>query len=592
MLVYGDRPRARAPGDILADLRRQMTAAEALPEGILRHAALARLLIDAGILAQGLLDAGFERAGHDEHGPAQERALALPLAAALALRDSHRGGYLGPLPPLPWDALSALERARLPDTVTLKTPEGYAYYALYPEAYLEAARGVPPGEVPWVIGIRGIGTSLACAVVAGVGGTHAPITVRPGGPPFQRELRLGPRLEAALRRAAPATPFALVDEGPGLSGSSFGAVADTLERLGAPTEHLRFFPSHRGDLGPMASEAHRARWTRAHKHTVDFERLILSPDDPRHALTAWVEDLCGPALGPLEDLGGGAWRQRHFPRREDWPGVHVGQERRKYLLRTARGTFLLKFAGLGARGEHALERSRTLADRGWAPAVLGLRHGFLVHRWEAEARPLSATAFDARAHLPRIAAYLAFRARHFARPGGGHGASPAQLLEMGRHNTREALGEDRARSWSRWEDALTHLSAEMNTVETDGRMQAWEWLVRPDGVLLKTDAVDHHDAHDLIGCQDVAWDIVGASVELGLGPSEQSALAELVSRWGPRPVSGALPRFYRPCYLAFQLGHHQLALQALATQVPAEAERLRAAVRRYARALERELDAL
>ena len=26
--------------------------------------------------------------------------------------------------------------------------------------------------------------------------------------------------------------------------------------------------------------------------------------------------------------------------------------------------------------------------------------------------------------------------------------------------------------------------------------------------------MDHHDAHDLIGCQDVAWDVVGAAVEL------------------------------------------------------------------------------
>ncbi|WNG19479.1 hypothetical protein [Cystobacter fuscus] len=587
MLVYGDRPRSRAPGEVLADLRRQLAEAEALPAGILWHTALARLLIDAGMLAQGLLDARYEQEGHDEQGPEQERALALPLAVARALWESHRGGHRV-RSALPWEALEALERASLPDAVTLKTPEGYAYYALYPEAYMEAARGLPGGRAARVIGIRSIGTSLACAVAAGADAVLAPMTVRPGGHPFQRELRLGPGVEAALRRSERGTPFAIVDEGPGLSGSSFGAVADTLERAGVPVEQLHFFPSHGGEPGPMASEAHRVRWRRAHKHTAGFERLFLSPSEPRHALASWVEDLCGAPLTPLEDLGGGAWRREHFSREEDWPAVHVQQERRKYLLRTARGLFLLKFAGLGSRGEHALERSRALAEAGWGPGVLGLRHGFLVHRWEAESTPLEPTGFDRRELLERTGAYLAFRVRHFARSGGGHGASPERLLEMGRHNTREALGEEWVRSWSRWEAQLARLSAELNVVETDGRMHVWEWLVRPDGVLLKTDAVDHHDAHDLIGCQDVAWDIVGASVELGLAQDE---LAEQVSRRGPRAVSGALLRFYRPCYLAFQLGHHQLAFQSLAAQVPAEAERLRAAAQRYARALERELAA-
>jgi hypothetical protein len=40
--------------------------------------------------------------------------------------------------------------------------------------------------------------------------------------------------------------------------------------------------------------------------------------------------------------------------------------------------------------------------------------------------------------------------------------------------------------------------------------------------------------------------------------------------------------FYRPCYLAFQLGHHTLAASALEGVVPAEATRLRRAAERYA----------
>ncbi|MFY0579515.1 hypothetical protein ACN28S_39370 [Cystobacter fuscus] len=318
MLVYGDRPHSRAPGEVLADLRRQLAGAEALPAGILWHTALARLLIDAGMLAQGLLDARYEQEGHDEQGPEQERALAVPLAVARALWESHRSGYFV-RSALPWEALEALERASLPDAVTLKPPEGYAYYALYPEAYMEAARGLPDGRAARVIGIRSIGTSLACAVAAGAGAVLAPMTVRPGGHPFQRELRLGPGVEAALRRSERGTPFAIVDEGPGLSGSSFGAVADTLERAGVPVQQLHFFPSHGGKPGPMASEAHRVRWRRAHKHTVDFERLFLSPSEPRHALASWVEDLCGAPLTPLEDLGVGAGGANISPGRRTGP---------------------------------------------------------------------------------------------------------------------------------------------------------------------------------------------------------------------------------------------------------------------------------
>ena len=106
-------------------------------------------------------------------------------------------------------------------------------------------------------------------------------------------------------------------------------------------------------------------------------------------------------------------------------------------------------------------------------------------------------------------------------------------------------------------------------------------LVLQDGRLLKTDAVDHHEAHDLIGCQDVAWDVVGAAVELGFDEAEQSILSEYVERASGRPVSAALMAFYRPCYLAFQLGHHLMAASALEGPVPAEATRLRRAAERY-----------
>jgi hypothetical protein len=56
---------------------------------------------------------------------------------------------------------------------------------------------------------------------------------------------------------------------------------------------------------------------------------------------------------------------------------------------------------------------------------------------------------------------------------------------------------------------------EEETVEIDGRMLPHEWIETPDG-WIKTDAIDHHDDHFFPGCQPIAWDRAGASVEFGL----------------------------------------------------------------------------
>jgi hypothetical protein len=582
MLVYGDHAREVRPSEVLASLRGRLHRVEAVPPGIARHMALVALLIEAGELAQGLLDLDFSERHQDEPGQRGAAYLALPMAFARAVRDSYVSGFMR-YSPVPGEVLDALERLELPERVTVKMPEGYAYYALYPELYLEAARALRLlPRPPVVVGIRSIGTGLACVVAAASGTMAPPVTVRPGGPPFQRTLRLGPTFERELLARARESHVAIVDEGPGMSGSSFGAVADFLEERGIPEDRLLFFPSHAGELGPVASERHRGRWARARRYTADFEALFVRPEDPPPPLAAWVEEIIGRTRSPLVDIGGGAWRRHVFQDERDWPAVHVQQERRKYLVLSERGAFLLKFAGLGTYGERRLARGRQLSEAGLTPHVEGLRHGFLVQRWLEGARPLPvARGLDRAELVARVGAYLGFRARRFlAEPG--RGASLAKLLEMARYNSAQVLGDGFAESLGVFAPRLERLSAEVRPAETDNKPHAWEWLVLPDGRLLKADAVDHHEAHDLIGCQDVAWDVVGAAVELELDAAEQSILAEYVARASGHTVSGPLMDFYRPCYLAFQLGHHTLAASALEGVVPEEATRLRRAAARYA----------
>jgi hypothetical protein len=92
-------------------------------------------------------------------------------------------------------------------------------------------------------------------------------------------------------------------------------------------------------------------------------------------------------------------------------------------------------------------------------------------------------------------------------------------------------------------------------------------------------------AHDLIGAQDIAWDVVGAETEWDLGPEAAERLGKEV---GADPE---LLTLLRPCYLAFQLGAYAMAADAHAGG-PEEAGRLRARSALYRSRLERVLHGL
>src|SRR5690606_5152455 len=119
----------------------------------------------------------------------------------------------------------------------------------YPEGYLATARSSGLGAQTCVIGIRSIGTALAALVAAAIGARQA-ISVRPVGHPFDREIRAAPDLLAGADMRG---DFAVVDEGPGLSGSSFASVAKWLASQGVEKERIHFFPSHGGAPGPAST---------------------------------------------------------------------------------------------------------------------------------------------------------------------------------------------------------------------------------------------------------------------------------------------------------------------------------------------------
>lgn len=562
MLVFGDQVRVVEPRTAVRELEARLRALDGLSPGLARHAALVGAFVEAGELVQGLTDRAC--AARDARSELGDAGMRLLVALAEAVEASWSGG------PAPTDdrvaeALAGLGLQRWPETIEARRAEGHAFYAVYPEAYLAAARGAPPGP-RCVIGIRSIGAGLA-AVVAAATGAPLPATVRPRGDPLRRQLEVEPPLVAAW---AAAGRVAIVDEGPGLSGSSFGAVIDRLEDAGVPLDRIECFPSHAGELGPAASPRHRERWARMARHTVDVDALLLRDG----TLARWIAGLVGPLAQPLEDLSAGRWRAKHYRDEADWPPCVVHQERRKLLAHARGGSWLARFVGLGRDGERALGRARLLYRAGFTPEVAGLCHGFLVERWIA-AHPLDVARLDRagrRRLVERVGRYLGFRARELA-ADADRGASLARLAEMVERNATLALGAAPALRGS-----AADLASRVHRIQIDGRLHAWEWLVREDGALIKADALDHHAAHDLVGCQDLTWDLAGAAVELGLSPAEQQRLAAIAGETCGRAVDPELLAFARPCYLAFQLGRHALGL----TAGDGEAGRLGAAVDRYA----------
>jgi hypothetical protein len=160
---------------------------------------------------------------------------------------------------------------------------------------------------------------------------------------------------------------------------------------------------------------------------------------------------------------------------------------------------------------------------------------------------------------------------------------------MASFNAGEALGSEAAEAFGIWKERLPELASLARPVLTDNRMHAWEWLVTPEGKILKADALDHHAANDLVGAQDPAWDLAGAVVELELSDDERGRLVERVERSRRVKTPPDQLRFYTQAYLAFQLGWHTLAAQALEGIDPGEAAAMRRQSGLYADRLRREL---
>ena len=538
------------------------------------HDVVRELLIDAGELEAGLTDALCVNEDSVSALSQRLRQISLALGHSLYLSWFRRVDEAREWLKHANNELAELSRSELPTTITISPPEGYAYYGLYPEMYLAAAQqfaqAVHPAQAV-VIGLRSIGTSLSAVVAATLeqGGIETrSFTVRPRGHPFERQLIIAQSVVNEWQ-SGPRAHFLIVDEGPGLSGSSFAATAGRLAAIGISNDRIILLPSWEPDGTQFVSERARQQWPKHRRFTASFEQVWI---DSGRLFAAWPR-------GNWRELSGGRWRDLFETDETNYPAVHPQHERRKFLWQSRDEPGLwLKFADPGRYGRKLQTRAEILAAAGFAPRVVGLKDGFLAFEF-INGQPLSLA--QARPLLRQsIAPYLAFRQRNFPAAAG---CSEDELKEMIRLNVAEGLGEA-------WAARLPDLAAMPGTNQTaltavDARMQPHEWL-RAGGRLIKTDGLDHGDDHFLPGGQDIAWDLAGACVELMADRAEREALTSHYRRLTGDDATERLP-FFMLANLAARLGYVTLAATTLDDSP--EAARFTRLARRYAEQLRREI---
>ena len=446
---------------------------------------------------------------------------------------------------------ASLRELHVPQSLTLSTPEGFCYYALHPIDYadvLATEATLPPAAA--VVGIRSIGTTLSAIVQAwfstkGIAAER--ITVRPLGHPFDRHLSFTDNERnwiAAQNRLN--AGFFVVDEGPGLSGSSFLSVAEALVEHGVAGERIVLMPSSTPNLDNLFAPNAAQRWKK-------FRTTPLKP-------TRYIPSEAGGYIG------GGAWRSRVFDSEADWPGVWQWTERQKYISHN--GTSVFRFDGHGHYGKAVRQRSQILANYGWGPQISSARDGFSASEWLSGARLNSANR-DVVVHLAR---YCAFRSEYMTSPV----VSQTELEHMAQINLERALGVSRQ----------IKLPVE-RPVLADARMMPYEWILLNDGSLQKLDAADHGDNHFFPGPTDIAWDLAGAIVEWRLNAEAADLFLHEYVQLSGDAVEKRLPD-YLIAYSCFRMAFTQSAANSISES--AEKSRLQQEANRYKSAALQQLE--
>lgn len=447
--------------------------------------------------------------------------------------------------------LAILDVTHVPEELSISAPEGFAYYALHPLKFADVLDQLSPLSARTaVVGIRSIGTTLSAVTVAGLRkrGLHAErITVRPVDHPYNRRAELtAEQMNFVKKEISSGASFLVVDEGPGLSGSSFLSVAEALLQAGVSNDKIALICSRAPEIDQLCAQDAARRWQQ-------FRWLAVSshPRCPEGA-RVWI--------------GGGAWRRYLLPQTPPscWPASWLSLERLKFLSGETTEPRFYKFLGFGHYGEQVVQREEQVSAVGFGAPPQIEQEGFASYPF-LDGCPMSAGDVS-ESVLARLAAYCAFRANAFA----VEAVELAPLQQMTEHNLQQLQL-----------DVPVTLRLERPVI-VDGRMQPHEWLLTRQGQMLKTDSGSHGDDHFFPGPADIAWDLAGAIVEWQMDHAETKCFLEMYRRASGDSAESRTADYVK-AYAAFRCAYCMMAANAM--RGSEEAQRLELASAAYRAAL-------
>jgi hypothetical protein len=462
--------------------------------------------------------------------------------------------------------------------LTVKIPEGFAFYALFPEQYiLSAARWINKNSSAkklLVVGLRSIGTSLSAVVsetLRASGLETIRVTVRPRGNPFERTVSFGKNFPAEFCHAL------VVDEGPGISGSSIVAAAEALVAKGIPRENISFFPGNENPPGSEASGKTRNWWNSTPRHFTPLNAVRWNGKSLEQILLEKSNDLssCENQFDEIRDVSNGVWRNLAYASEADWPAVNIPFERAKFLCSNGSEKILWKFTGLVSD-----EKTLPVSDEILIPEHLETLQGFAATRWIDGAR------LTRRDKSPRL---LKSIANHLLRVAGNELSSAdvdsgiERLTKMFRRNCELVFGAETlceidflANNAREFFSAIPH--GIFSRSYGDGRVAPQEWVRTDSGAIFKTDIGGHDADHTIVGKQSLLWDIAGVIVEWNLDANLTATFVESFQT-NEKPNRNALT-FFELSYAAFRMGQSLLCAE-MNSQDFSERERLLSAAEFY-----------
>jgi hypothetical protein len=465
----------------------------------------------------------------------------------------------------------------IPPLIPVCIPEGFAFYGLYPEMYMEAAERFYKKRLPEkivCIGLRSIGTALSAlveVVLKKQGCVTWSLTLRPKGHPFDRSVEFSSQISDRLRELRDYW-FLVIDEGPGLSGSSICGTLEKLLEIGIEKGKIVVFPSWNPDAGRFVSEKAKLLWPLFDKFTSDFTDVWIRNSKLQQLLK----------MNIVDDFSAGNWRDFVVEDKAFFPAVYSHHERRKYLLIDNLGNnYIAKWIGLGKYGDELLDRARILANNNFCPVVCDSFYGFAVSPF-ISGSPLRHSDVN-RKLLQFAAEYFLCINRNFP---SKLTATFEKMNEMVCLNVKEGIGTS-------YDNKLKSLALfpkevyENNVVAVDGRVMPHEWLWTGDR-FYKVDQLEHHCDQFFPGCQNIAWDIAAFCIEFNLDKKfEREFLDIYIQRSADTDIDDRIS-FYRIFYLAFRLGYVTIAADSLSNSL--DGDRFKGEIEKYKQLLINELN--